>query len=161
MELDSLNDPKKQQYFDWMMTEQRPDVVILNETKLTSLHFLGRYYSQLTLLKRSGSCITLRSLKSHRKVNPSVSYLNSTKIPSGDYEVFILYVYLEPGLEIFVSKKAKTNNYLTKDILKKDPGAKIIINEHLNGKLNKMLTSLVMARFTSAKKKRTKIRPYG
>ena len=136
-------------------------MVILNETKLTSLHFLGRYYSQLTLLKRSGSCITFSNFKSHRKVNPSVSYLNSTKIPSGDYEVFILYVYLEPGFEIFMSKRAKTNNYLTKDILKKDPGDKIFINEHLNGKLNKMLTSLVMARFISAIKERTEIHPYG
>jgi endonuclease/exonuclease/phosphatase (EEP) superfamily protein YafD len=40
-----LNAPKKQQYLDWLITEQKPDIVMLNETKLTSPLFLGGYYA--------------------------------------------------------------------------------------------------------------------
>ena len=40
-----LNAPKKQQYLDWIISEQRPDVLMFNETKLTSPLFLAGYYS--------------------------------------------------------------------------------------------------------------------
>ena len=40
-----LNAPKSQQYLDWLITEQKPDIVMLNETKLTSPLFLGGYYA--------------------------------------------------------------------------------------------------------------------
>ena len=30
-----INAVKKQQYLDWLMREQRPDIVLFNETKLT------------------------------------------------------------------------------------------------------------------------------
>ena len=63
-----LNAPKKQQYLDWFISEQRPDIVMFNETKLTSALFLNGYHSQQTLLKRSGGCITFSNLKDHRKV---------------------------------------------------------------------------------------------
>ena len=39
-----LNAPKKQQYLDWLITEQKPDIVMFNETKLTSPLFLAGYY---------------------------------------------------------------------------------------------------------------------
>ena len=39
-----LNAPKKQQYLDWLITEQKPDIVMFNETKLTSPLYLGGYY---------------------------------------------------------------------------------------------------------------------
>ena len=39
-----LNAPKKQQYLDWLISEQKPDIVMFNETKLTSPLFLGGYY---------------------------------------------------------------------------------------------------------------------
>ena len=40
-----LNAPKKQQYLDWFISEQRPDIVMFNETKLTAPLWLGGYYS--------------------------------------------------------------------------------------------------------------------
>ena len=40
-----LNAPKKQQYLDWLISEQKPDIVMFNETKLTSPLFLAGYYS--------------------------------------------------------------------------------------------------------------------
>ena len=39
-----LNGPKKQQYLDWLIHEQRPDVVMFNETRLTSPLYLAGYY---------------------------------------------------------------------------------------------------------------------
>ena len=39
-----LNAPKKQQYLDWLISEQKPDIILFNETKLTSPLYLGGYY---------------------------------------------------------------------------------------------------------------------
>ena len=39
-----LNAPKKQQYLDWLIAEQKPDIVMFNETKLASPLYLGGYY---------------------------------------------------------------------------------------------------------------------
>ena len=49
-----INAEKKQRYLDWMISEQRPAIVMFNETKLTFMLFLGGYISHQTLLKRSG-----------------------------------------------------------------------------------------------------------
>ena len=35
-----LDGPKKQQYLDWLISKQRLDIVMFNETKLTSLLWL-------------------------------------------------------------------------------------------------------------------------
>ena len=40
-----LNGPKKQQYLDWLIAKQRPDIVMFNETKLTAPLWLEGYYS--------------------------------------------------------------------------------------------------------------------
>ena len=39
-----LNGPKKQQYLDWLISEQKPDIVMFNETRLTSPLYLAGYY---------------------------------------------------------------------------------------------------------------------
>jgi hypothetical protein len=44
------------------------------------------------------------------------TYLNWTKVPLGGEEVHILNVYLEPGLESFVGKRADTVVALVKSI---------------------------------------------
>ena len=41
-----INSAKKQQYLDWLIREQRPDLVMFNETKLTSPLYLDGYVSQ-------------------------------------------------------------------------------------------------------------------
>ena len=84
------------------------------------------------------------------------TYLNWTKVPLGGEEVNILNVYLEPGLESFVGKRAETVIKLVKDIVKQDQWAKIIVIGDLNGQLNKMHTSLTLAGFTPALRERTK-----
>ena len=61
------------------------------------------------------------------------TYLNWTKVLLGGEEVHILNVYLEPGQESFVIKRAETVINLAKDIVKQDVGAKIIIGGDLNG----------------------------
>ena len=61
------------------------------------------------------------------------TYLNWTKVLLGEEEVHILNVYLEPGQESFVIKRAETVINLVKDIVKQDAGAKIIIGGDLNG----------------------------
>ena len=50
-----INSEKKQRYLDWMISGQKPDVVMFNETKLTSPLYLGGYHSHQTLLKRAGA----------------------------------------------------------------------------------------------------------
>ena len=45
-----INATKKQQYLDWLIREQRPDIVMFNETKLTSPLYLDGYMSHQTLL---------------------------------------------------------------------------------------------------------------
>ena len=106
--------------------------------------------------KRSGGCITFSNLKDHRKVKALGTYLNWTKVPLGGEEVHILNVYLEPGLESFVGKRAETVINLAKDIIKQDPGGKIIVGGDLNSQLNKMHTFLSLAGFTPALRERTK-----
>jgi len=63
-----INSDKKQRCLGWLIKEQKPDFVMINETKLTSPLYLDGYYSNQTLLKRSGVCITFTNLKNHRKV---------------------------------------------------------------------------------------------
>ena len=49
-----INAEKKQRYLHWFIGEQRPDIVMFNETKLTSKLYLYGYHSHQTLLKRAG-----------------------------------------------------------------------------------------------------------
>ena len=59
----------------------------------------------------------------------------------------ILNVYLEPGQESFVIKRADTVVNLAKDIIRQDPTAKIMLGGDLNGQLNKLHTYLRQAGF--------------
>jgi exonuclease III len=145
-----FNSDKKQRYMDWLISEQKPDFVMLNETKLTSQLYLDGYHSHQTLLRRSGGCITFTNLKSHRKVKALGTYVNWTKVPLGDEEVHLLNVYLEPGHEAFVVKRADTVISLAKGIIRQDPAAKIILGGDLNGQLGKVHTALVQAGFAPA-----------
>ena len=83
----------------WLIGDQRPDVVMFNEIKLTSKLYLDGYYSHQTLLKRSGGCITFSNFKSHSRVKALGIYLNWTKVSLKCEEIHILNVYLEPGHE--------------------------------------------------------------
>ena len=67
----------------------------------------------------------------------------------------ILNVYLEPGQESFVVKRADTVVNLAKDIIRQDPTAKIMQGGDLNGQLNKLHTFLTMAGFTPALRAKT------
>ena len=40
-----INAAKKQQYLDWLISEQRPDIVMFSETKLTFTLYLNGYIS--------------------------------------------------------------------------------------------------------------------
>ena len=57
-------------------------------------------------------------MKAHRKVKALGTYLNWSKVLLGGDEVHILNVYLEPGQESFVVKRADTVINLAKDIIK-------------------------------------------
>ena len=46
-----INAAKKQQYLDWLISEQKPDVVMFNETKLTSSLYMNGFTSHQTLMK--------------------------------------------------------------------------------------------------------------
>ena len=138
-----INSEKKQRYLGWLIKEQKPDFVMLNETKLTSPLYLDGYHSHQTLLKRSGGCITFTNLKNHRKVKALGNYVNWSKVPLGGEEVHLLNVYVEPGQEAFVVKRADTVISLAKGIIRQDPAAKIILGGDLNGQLNKVHTALV------------------
>ena len=138
-----INSDKKQRYLGWLIKEQKPDFVMLNETKLTSPLYLDGYHSHQTLLKRSGGCITFTNLKNHRKVKALGTYVNWTKVPLGGEELHLLNVYVEPGHEAFVVKRADTVISLAKGIIRQDPAAKIILGGDLNGQLNKVHTALV------------------
>ena len=62
----------------------------------------------------------------------------------------MLNVYLEPGHEAFVVKRADTVISLGKGIIRQDPAAKIILGRDLNGQLRKVHTALIQAGFTPA-----------
>jgi hypothetical protein len=68
----------------------------------------------------------------------------------GGEEVHVLNVYLEPGNESFVVKRADTVVNLAKDIIRQDQTAKIIVGGDLNGQLNRLNTHLLTAGFTPA-----------
>ena len=85
------------------------------------------------MLKRSGGCITLSNLKGHKKVKALGTYLNWTKVTVVNEEVHILNVYLEPGHENFLVKRADKVIQLVKDIVRQDPAAKIILGGDVNG----------------------------
>ena len=57
-------------------------------------------------------------MKGHKRVQTLGTYLNWTKVPLGGEEVHILNVYLEPGQESFVIKRADTVITLVKDIVR-------------------------------------------
>ena len=92
-----INAEKKQRYLHWFIGEQRPDIVMFNETKLTTKLYLNGYHSHQTLLKRAGGCITFSNFRHHSKVKALGTYLNWSKVPLCGEEVHILNVYLEPG----------------------------------------------------------------
>jgi exonuclease III len=113
-----INAPKKQQYLDWLIGQQRPDIVMFNETKLMTTLYLEGYNSHQTLYKRSGGCLTLSNIKGHKRVKTLGTYLSWTKVPLGGEELHILNLYLEPGNEKFVVKRADTVISLIKDIIR-------------------------------------------
>ena len=55
----------------------------------------------------------------------------------------LLNVYIEPGHEAFVVKRADTVISLAKGIIRQDPAAKIILGEDLNGQLGKVHTGRI------------------
>ena len=55
----------------------------------------------------------------------------------------LLKVYIEPGHEALIFKRADTVISLAKGIIRQDPAAKIILGGDLNGQLNKVHTALV------------------
>ena len=89
-----INAMNKQQYLDWLIREQRPDIVMFNETKLTSPLYLDGYVSHQNLFKSSGASIKFSNLKDHKKVKALGTYLNWSKVLLGGEEVQILNVYL-------------------------------------------------------------------
>ena len=111
---------------------------MFNETKLTSKLYLNGYFSHQALLKRAGGCITFTNFKHHSRVKALGTYLNWTKVPLGSEEVHILILYLEPGHEGFVVKRAETIISLVKSIIRQDAEAKILIGGDLNGQLAKV-----------------------
>ena len=113
-----INAAKKQQYLDRFISEHRPDIVLFNETKLTSPLYLNGYVSHQTLIKRSGGCLTFSNLKGHKKVMALGTYRNWSKMLLGGEEVHILNVYLEPGHEKFVIQRADKVIQLVKEILR-------------------------------------------
>ena len=138
-----INSKRKQRYLGWLINEQKPDFVLINETKLTSPLYLDGYHSHQTLLKRSGGCITFTNLKNPRKVKALGTYVNWSKVPLGGEEVHLLNVYIEPGHEAFIFKGADTVISLAKGIIRQDPAAKIILGGDLNGQLAKVHTALI------------------
>ena len=135
-----INATKKQQYLDWL----------IRETKLTSPLYLDGYVSHQTLFKRSGGCITFSNLKGHKKVKALGTYLNWSKVLLGGEEVHILNVYLEPGHEKTVVQRADKVIQLTKDIVRQDPTAKIIVGGDVNGMFSRVNTHLQVAGFKPA-----------
>ena len=75
-----INAVKKHQYLDWLIREQRPDIVMFNDTKLTSPVYHDGYVSHQTLFKRSRGCITFSNLKGHKKIKALGTYLNWSKV---------------------------------------------------------------------------------
>ena len=123
---------------------------MFNETRLTSPLYLDGYVSHQTLFKRSGGCITFSNLKGHKKVKALGTYLNWSKVLLGGEEVHILNVYLEPGHEKFVVQRADKVIQLTKDIMRQDPSAKVIVGGDVNGMFSKVNTCLLLAGFKPA-----------
>ena len=59
-------------------------------------------------------------------------------------------MYLEPGNESVVNKRADAVVNLTKDIIRQDQSAKIIVGGDLNGQLNRVSTHLLASGFIPA-----------
>ena len=78
------------------------------------------------------------------------TYLTWSKALLGGEEAHILNVYLEPGHEKFVVQRADKVIQLTKDIMRQDPAAKVIVGGDVNGMFSKVNTSLLAAGFTPA-----------
>ena len=81
-------------------------------------------------------------MKNHRKVKALGTYLLWTKVPLGGEEVHILNVYLEPGHEGYVVKRADNVISLARGIIRQDPAAKIMLGGDLNGQLGRLHTVL-------------------
>ena len=88
--------------------------------------------------------------KGHWKVKALGTYLSWSKVLLGGEEVHILNVYLEPGHEKFVVQRADKVIQLTKDIMRQDPSAKVIVGGDVNGMFSKVNTYLLLAGFKPA-----------
>ena len=67
----------------------------------------------------------------------------------------LLNVYIEPGHEEFIVKRADTVISLANGIIRQDPAAKIILGGDLNGQLDKVHTALIQAGFAPALRRGT------
>jgi hypothetical protein len=78
-----MNDLKKKQYLQWMTADIGADVVMFNETKLTSACVLHGLHSHQTLDIRKGGCATFTRTHLHRKVKAVGNYLLWSRVPLG------------------------------------------------------------------------------
>ena len=78
------------------------------------------------------------------------TYLTWSKALLGVEEIHIHNVFLEPGYENFVVQRPDKVIQLTKDIVRKDPAAKVIVGGDVNGMFSKVNTFLLAAGFTPA-----------
>ena len=145
-----LNGARKQGLVDRVIGEQRPDVVMLNETKLKARLYLDGYHGHQTLLKRSGGCATFANLRNHRRVKALGTYLNWTKALAGREELHLVNVYIEPGNQSHIVQRADTVVSLVRDILRQDPAAKVIVGGDLNGQRLRVHRSLTELGFLPA-----------
>ena len=145
-----LNGAQKQGLVDRVIGEQRPDVVMLNETKLKARLYLDGYHGHQTLLKRSGGCVTFANLRSHRRVKALGTYLSWTKALAGREELHLVNVYIEPGNQSHVVQRADTVVGLARDILRQDPAAKVVVGGDLNGQRQRVHRGLVELGFLPA-----------
>ena len=78
-----MNDIKKKQYLQWVVSDIGADVAMFNETKLTSACVLHGLHSHQTLDIRKGGCATFTKTHLHRKVKALGNYLLWTRVPMG------------------------------------------------------------------------------
>ena len=113
-----LNAAAKQLAIDKVVNEVHPNVICLNETKLTYELYLDNFWSHQTMHQRHGGCWTAASTNTRLNLVKALgTYLCWTRLTTGNRQVQILNCYLQPGEEEHLKERAKRVTDIVRDIL--------------------------------------------
>ena len=142
-----LNTKQKQHLVIDAIRQERVDVAMLTETRLTRPFWMDGMHVCQTMYQKKGGCLTASSMSSHRRVKQLGTYLSWSKISTTEGEVQLLTCYIEPGDNKTTRERADTVVAVVQDMIRQDRNARILVGGDINGQLENLHSQLVKVGF--------------